>query len=234
MNILDIIIILFFLYELIVGFCKGFVSSVFKLGGFILAIVLTKRYYSKVAVLISKNTKVFEAINRFATEKANALLAKISNPNNVNNILENMKLPSQVKEAIANNSGGIGQEAIDPSYMLSSVFTNLIINILSILLVFIIIKLIIYIIYEIIERFVEIPGIKQLNKILGMLLGLAKGILIVSFIFVIFSPIISFTPDGFISKLTEGSKLASFFYSNNVILYIIDDLHIGKFVSYLS
>ncbi|WDV45878.1 CvpA family protein [Clostridiaceae bacterium M8S5] len=231
MNALDIIILALLLYSMIAGYCKGFVSEVFKLTGFIIAILITKKFYSNMAVLIAKNEKIYSAVYNFASKKSNALIAKMLDGSNV---FDNVNLPSQVKNSIASNSSVVGGAGLNTGSELTLILTNLIINVISILLVFIIIKIVLHIVFKAIEGFTEIPGIKQLNQLMGMILGVVKGGLFISFMFVILSPFISISTDGWLSKLMEGSVIGNFFYSNNIILYLINDLHIAKVLDYLG
>lgn len=225
MNILDIIIIVIIGLEVITCSYKGFVASIFRLTSFLLAIIITKKYYTLMASILAKNEKIYSAINEFAIDKSQTIMQKMAITSS-DNVFETMKLPEQIKDSIVSNSSTIGGSGLVDNSQLALVLTNLVINVLAILVVFILVKIAVTIIFKILESVVQIPGLKQLNHLLGLVLGAVKGVLMISFIFVILSPIIAMSPDGVVAGAMDGSKLADFFYSNNVILYILKDTSI--------
>ncbi len=225
MNILDIIILIVILYYTINGVSKGFVTTIFKIASFFIAILLTGKlhtYFSNILI----NSKLSNWINGIISQKIYTNNSGGFQENNIpetaaEKLIESIPIPKIIKPNILNGDGnGIlsvfkFENIID---QVSLSITNMIISILSIIILFFIIRFLLKLLIKVIEKIMKFPVLNSANKLLGGILGFARGILIVyiiCIIFILLTPIKSFDT---INNLIENSLIAKEFYNNNFLI----------------
>ncbi|WP_183108777.1 CvpA family protein [Thermohalobacter berrensis] len=112
--------------------------------------------------------------------------------------------------------------------MLINMLTERAIDIISIVLVFFIAKILIYLAITILDNIAQLPILKQVNHISGLVFGLAKGILILYVLFALLTPVIKVFPDSFIAKGTLNSTFGYYLYNYNIIISYL------KMIGFLS
>ncbi len=226
MSWVDISIIIVVLINAFYGLHKGFIITAFNLAGYILAGIIAKVYYPVVAGIIKNNPSFFSKINSFVTNKVHMMIDSIDKPNSMSSILNSFRLPeimqkgiiesSQIQSQMDNLGGSFGN-------FISTTFTDIFINIISIIIVFILARIILAVIIRLLDSISKLPILNEFNKISGLILGIAKGVLIIYIIFAILTPIIMVSPEGVVAEYTYNSKLGEYFYSNNIIINLLRD-----------
>lgn len=221
MNSIDIFILIILFLTAISGLRKGFVLSIFSIVGFILSLFIAKLYYPVVSRFLISNTGIFTKISTFVSERVLKLTRGTSSTQSTESILDLFKLPTTLKEGVISNSTGVEQSAQN---LISDNLTNIVITIISFFIVFIVAKILLNIAVKILDNITRLPGLNEVNKLLGFVIGVTKGIIIVYIIFAILTPVIAMYPDGFIANNTINSKLGYYFYTNNIIIMYLKTL----------
>ena len=87
-------------------------------------------------------------------------------------------------------------------------------------LCFLLIKIIIKIIISLVNSVAKLPGLNVINSVGGLAAGLAEGLIIVCFIFLILSLAKDALPAAFMTAI-NGSKLGSWFLTDNPLAGIL-------------
>ncbi len=219
MNIVDYLIIILIIINGFGGLIKGFIITFFSFVGFIISIIIAKTYYPVLATYLINNTNMFVKIQRFVDERLSVVLEKFSD-NSIMSIEDILRLPSNMNSTVAS----------EPVF-LSNNLTYVIISIISIIIIFLLSRFAIFIIMHILDSIAQFPILKQFNRLVGLVFGIAKGILVVYIIFAMLTPVISLFPDSIIAQKTFESTLGYFFYSKNLIIGFIKTLSISKELS---
>lgn len=222
MNIVDYIIVGILFVSAVHGWYIGFILSFFNIAGYIIAGILAKLYYSTAAIWIAKMTNLDENINSFIKESmgsniVNTGVSSIENGSEVineipseelNQMIEN--LPSILKTPIIENING-----------LSSELTGIILNILGIIGVFIVALILIKILVAILNTIAKIPGLKEINRGGGLILGTLKGAIVVLIGFFVLTLFIGTNPNHIVSTYVFESQIGLWIYQHNILIWLI-------------
>lgn len=217
MNWIDIIIIIILIVNALKGLTRGFILSIFNLLGFILSAYIAKLYYLDLSKYIIDHTSIFEKIRDFVLKRLDLFIIA--------------KAPDVIKNRIFSGQdmySNTGQMSILDQSILADKLANVILNLISIVIIFFAARIIIMAIGGLIQYIAELPVLKQLNRLGGFVFGVLKGLLWIYFIFLLATPIILLSPDGFIAKSTFNSTLGVYFYNNNIILKLLKDGNLFK------
>lgn len=222
MSSVDIVISAIILISLLIGYKKGFILTLFSMGSFIVAAVLTKLYHRDAAQWIVSNTSLVEVIK-------NTLLKNI--PYTDQNIIKDglyssdssTKLFNWVNEYLSKETMQFNaMEAMDivKEEMVNKT-THLIITIISIITLFIVIRILITLIGHLINSIFSLPGLDAINKMAGLVLGGLRGILIAALLLILMLPSAMASPEGWVANLINSSYLIQFFL-NHVSIYLLE------------
>ena len=197
--IIDIILVLFVLGSVYLGYKKGLVKVAVSLVAFIAAIIITVLLYRPIADLIIKNTDWDEKLQ--ATIQTNVDSATSSNKtekekNITDNIVEGAKkeiLPGTSKTLAINIIYGVTMIGL---FIVSRVIL-LLINLMS-------------------DAITSLPIIKQFNEAGGIAYGFLRGILIVYAIVMLLNLIISFDPQGALNDIVQSTILTKLLINFNI------------------
>ena len=90
-------------------------------------------------------------------------------------------------------------------------------KVLSFVIVYILVTVILLILKFALKIFTKLPVINQIDKIGGIILGFAEGVIIVYIIIAIISIVVPEKKDGNISQKIDESYIGRYVYNNNVI-----------------
>ncbi|WP_427340686.1 CvpA family protein [Caloranaerobacter sp. DY30410] len=221
MNWVDYVVIVILLVNGIGGLSKGLIITVFNLFGFILSLYIAKLYYPVIANFIKNNPNIIYTIKKYVTTRVEIIMNKIGNSGSIGDFFEILKLPSKLGENMINdpNVNSYMNNTINTaSDMISTKLTGLFIDIISIIIVFLVAKFILYVIVSILDNIAQLPVLRQINKLAGLIFGLIKGIFILYILFAIITPVITMFPDGTVAKGVFDSSIGHYLYSNNLII----------------
>ena len=228
--ILDIAAAVLLVLFTLIGVRRGFIRSVVRLLGFVLSVVAAAVasmpiaqyvyeafFYSPIQAMVSQ--KVQEGVASAATGLAEQVTAVLSSlPKGVQSLLS-------VYGTDGNGLSGAAQtgEAL-VSTVMDSVITPLctaLLQVIVFLVLFLVLFLLIRLLGKLIDKvFSSLPVIKQINGVLGGVLGFAEGVLV---LFVLcYALELYMTLTGENSLLTvgqlEGTRLLSWLMNHNPIL----------------
>lgn len=196
MNWVDYVIIAVLLWGVITGIRKGFVMSVSNIACIIAAIFIAKTFYKEVAVFLINNTSIEDKITKFLVDK---------------NLTKDL-LPAFSK------SSTVFAAADKINVDITNLLTYAIVNAVALLLIYLAARFALAIVESFIQGVASLPGLRELNGLGGIAIGLAKSLFILLLAFAVFVPLSSVKAFGVISQGISGSMLAKYFYSYNFIL----------------
>lgn len=191
--IIDIIIILFILASIFLGYKKGLVSLGINLVAFIIAILITFILYRPIANVIINSTQVDE---------------------NLQATIEN-----QIGEVISNDAETGAIESATNS-ILQGGSKTLAINIIygiTMIVLFIIARIALIFISAIANMVSKLPILNQFNKLGGIIYGLLRGVIIVYVILMVVNLIITLNPTGNIKENIDETYLAKTMCEYNIL-----------------
>lgn len=210
----------------IVGLINGFVLSIFKITSFFLSIYISIKFYPVAADMLAK-TPLYEAVKAsmlkgLTASGQEAAAASGGQPAEAaaETVIGGLKLPEIFKKALI-------EKVPDPKQLvdingimetLSEELTKIIIGIISLILLYILVRIAIMLIGYILKGITRLPVVKQLDRLGGLALGAAQGLLtiyILCAVLVLFNAVPQF---GQVYTALDSSVLAKFFYQDNFIV----------------
>ncbi len=215
MTILDIIILVFIAFQVVMGYIKGAIKSLFDLLGYILAAVATYFFYLPVKKLLIEMTQLDETIASFVGERLKALgatsvQATVSTADL--NAMTKLPLPENVKTAISNF---LTNSVSSASQNVITEVTNFLMTIIAVIAVFVVTLIVVKIVASMLNIIASLPVVSTFNKLGGVVFGLIKSYIIVSLLFLISITFFStnLTPEA--QNMIDKSLLAPFFINYN-------------------
>ena len=229
-NAFLIIVALILIGCTVLGGIKGFVHTIFTMFSLFIIIMLTGVLSPYVADYINGHTDVPKSIHSKVEEKIN-LKEKISSDSsaNRNDLIDKMDMPEQLKEVIKEKSQAAGDafsattEAASEKLVtgLYDRITDLIVSAIAYLFTFAVVGVIVLIAGILLDVISKLPGIKQANAILGVIVGFVQGYLAVS---VVYIAAVAFAATelgaSVISQVAE-SEILTWFYNHNIVVDIV-------------
>ena len=194
--VIDIIVVLFILLSVFLGYKKGLVALGIHLVAFIVALVVAFVLYRPIGALIINNTNIDESLQETIETK----LEEVINTENGETL--EISLIGEIK-----------------TETLSETAKTLSVNIIygvTIIALFIILRIALVFITAIANWIAELPILKQVNKTGGILYGLLRGLLIVYLILLVMNLIISLNPQSGINQAISETYLTKLMMQYNV------------------
>ena len=195
--IIDGIIILFILVSVFLGYKKGLVSLGIHLVAFVVALIVALILYRPIGNLIMNTTEIDESLQENIETKLEEIVGKQNTEIKVNSLIGNIE-----SEAISETS--------------KSLSMNIIYGV-TIIVLFIILRIALVFISAIANWVAELPILKQANKAGGIVYGLLRGVLLTYVILLIIGLIITFNPQGNLSKSINETHLAKAMMEYNIL-----------------
>lgn len=213
--IIDIVLIVILLLGALIGYKRGFVKVIVKLGTFALAIALAFILQSSVAVFVGKSLGLENSIN-IAVEEKLVKFTKTEEKEGQNNV--NIPILEKTIEEINQASVDKKTEIISDW---SSKITDFVIKGISFMLIFIVVSILMGIIGLILDTVCKLPVLKTLNGTLGA----STEVLLMVFRILILLAIISFLSPleilNSVTKYINESCITKWLYENNIIISIL-------------
>ena len=166
-------------------------------------------------LLVQINDILNEYVGRDLNEKTAAVFNEL--PKMLSNTLMFCGVTSNVVGDVIENSTG------NASYELVKLFSPTIISVIRTILVpfiFVVIYTPLNFLNRIIGRIFKVPVLRQIDQVLGAIIGALKGfllIVLITFLLKMFLPMMSNIPDIFSKNTIESTFLFKEFYRNNII-----------------
>lgn len=216
MNYLLIVVLLVLAWSLFDGYKKGFMRGVFALLSWIIVLVLCNVATPIVTDFLIEETSIEESISETITEKLNVMIAE-------SGVVEfEQAVPEELKVALLGEEGNMeeilaanGQMVINSS---SIVYT--IISAVALIIVIVVTRILMVVIDMVLGVASKLPIIGPADKLLGIVCGGAKGLIICWIVLAIITVMaLTGTNTELASYITE-SQLLAWLQDNNFVLKI--------------
>ena len=232
-NLIDVIAIAVILISAFIGYKRGLVKTAFSLLSFFVAIGVALLFYKPLATILTEKTTIDEWI-----------IERVENNSVVSGDTMEKELPQEETEVAVD----VAQESSQASgfTMIANTFSELpnvlvekfdvedikasakhafalkvselIMNLLSLIAIYLVVKITLIIAGFLLNSLMEIPVLKQVNEVLGMIVGGILGFVEMYIVFAIFTFVSSITNIAFIIDAIKASAFASVLFENNLII----------------
>lgn len=225
MNILLIAIIAILGINIFEGYRKGLVKIAVSIVAMLLTSVLVCMLTPTIGSFLRDETKLYEIVNDKTTEfikSQNIGEELIEKQEEL--VAKELKLPQPIVELIAKNNTAKTYKELGVSTFeeyIGGYLARIIVDAIAFVVTYIIVMLIFKVILLATDIITKIPGIHGANKIIGGVVGFAKGIIIVWFAFIIITMLMNTAFGKTCSDMINESEFLLWIYNNNLLLKII-------------
>lgn len=198
--LLDIIVLVFLIIFLFVGASKGFMRQLLGFLGIFGALVLTVLLCDKVAKFVTENVPNFyEVVKGWATSifKLDGLEGLTGEE--LKTAIASSDIPSFLQGVVLKMIESQGNDVT-----IVVVLANWMMNIICGALLFIVITIVFAILKKILTAFVDLPIIKSIDKVLGAVFAILKGLLILLILCMLISLFVNI--NDFLAPVTESGE----------------------------
>jgi len=231
LNIVDYIIAGILFVSAVHGWYIGFVLSFFNIAGYIIAGFTAKFYYKTAAIWISQLTQIDENIKQFIDESMAKSLSNTGLDTLQNGSEGISKLPSQeLNQMVENLPTTLQVPLLDNLNNFSSQVSEFVLNLLGMISVFIVVLIAIKILVVILNTIAKMPGLKEINRGGGLILGLVKGVFVILISFAVLTLFMGGNPDHIITQYVLDSTMGLWIYQHNILIWLIKPDLFTKFI----
>ena len=229
LSYLDMIFIGIIVINGLSGLGRGLIRTVFDLVSTIVSLIAAYLFYPYVAELIKRYTHLYDFFQDKIASGLNLekLSESVLSKQDQLEFIKCLNMPGILKESlIANNNSEI-YRLMDVSTIeeyISGFISSMVINALSFVGIMVAAGIIIAILVSVLELAAKLPVLKEANRLGGLIVGSAFGIIHVWILCLILSIIIGYQGNGQLLGLIETSPIASFFYEKNMLIRFISDI----------
>ncbi len=232
MNVIDMIILGILGVSVLVGFYRGFVSSVASLGGCVLSLGLSFWLNPKLVEWVRSNevltatlTSYTDAATRIGDQALAGQPVSALTPGSISAILERVNLPAPLSALLQSSlehpaSGAV--QTLDVGSYVSQAIVGAVLNVICFVVCFIACMLVIHFVLNFLKAVFRFPVLKQMNAFVGGVFGLLRGALLCFVAFALLPLIQTAVPIEGIGEMVAGSTLAPLFNSQQLILAIMN------------
>ena len=222
--ILDAIVLAVILGCGIVAWRKGFIRAAFGFLPMLAALIGTK-FVSPYVSRFLRGTPVFGSLADSISESMGLdRLISESAMQTQTEIIEGMKLPGFLKEALLENNNPVIYQLLDVEKLqdyIAGFLANTCINILSVILAFLLIYIGVTIVLNALHLFSKLPVLSFFNHFMGFVVGSVKGMLFVWLGFVVLTFFQCRAALAPVFDALEATFIAHVFYENNILQQLI-------------
>jgi uncharacterized membrane protein required for colicin V production len=210
----------------IIGLVNGFVFSIFRLASFFASVIISIKFYPRVAEILMK-TGLYTSI-KGSVSKSLMLQQSVFIPQTdtqagqaaAEQVVGRLGLPGFFKDLLIDRIPN-PSSLVDISRVMDTVsdeFTRIIISVISVVLLYIAARIALVFLRFILQGIAKLPVFKQMDKLGGFALGAVEGLMtiyIICAVLMLFSTAPQFKQ---VFESIESSAVARFFYQNNFIV----------------
>lgn len=232
MNWLDYVVIGILVLNIGLGWFRGLIRSVVNIVSIVLGFICAKMYHLTMYELLNEQ---FDLLNKFklgiSNTFSNVNLPSLSDAQTLptdqllNQLPESEFLSSMVKNFIESDTFNQSiQSSVDSfSDAFSTWLSDKLLIFISMVSIFVLVYLAVRIIGYMLNTIFQLPVLKGVNKLSGLLFGCIKGTffaMLLVLILVILSPVMS---NLNLVETLENSQLAIYFYKYNVVMMVFEN-----------
>lgn len=214
--IIDLIIVAIIAISVFLGYKRGLTGSILKILSFVIAVIIAIILFKPVSNFVINNTLIDEKIEE-------AIVSTVADDvNEEGKVEEDTNLPQSIvdyiNESVENAADDVKKTVVEQTAKDISIT---IINAAVAIILFIVARILLIFIKAITNLITELPIIKQVDKIGGIIYGLVAALVIIFIILAIISFISPLIENTGLLAMINKSVLGSVLYNNNLLLTII-------------
>lgn len=219
-NFIDVIGIIVIVVCALISFKKGFVKTFFGFISTFLAIILAFALCNVGVSLIKENTEIDEWLETTFTSSLNyedTENENMENPEEENTFLQGLdSLPENIQIFV-----GLEEYKESAKVTIVDSATEIILKILSWIIIYILVKIILSILCFVFNGIMNIPFLKQINNLTGLILGVLLGLFRIYVVLAFISFLVAVVPMEGLVNMIKSSLLVSVLYENNLLISLI-------------
>lgn len=236
--VIDIVLILILLGTTLNYFRMGFVKALFSICKFAVSVILAFALSSTVGSIISEKF-VYDSVYESVHTKVEGIAGDVNEDLDMSGLVD--KLPKSVQSLLASSGQDIdelkndlGEDKITKenieefSASVSSRVSSVISNVIAFVIIFIVAMLLLGIVAFILDKICKLPGLRQINKTLGIIFGAICGILQVVIACTVITAILNMigvnSPELSVEAMNEKTVVYSFVNNSGFSQWIMDIL----------
>ncbi len=223
--ILDIILIAIIIFCVAFSAKKGFIGASKSIIALLLTLVLMTTMQG-VMLEFLQSTKIGDSVKTTVSKNITKTYEKEQLPQDANTadtqtavmICESLSLPSFLEKGVQSTLTEMAEIKNNVLEVITDYITLLVLRILALLLLYILVRIFVFIVLKILESLFTLPGLRTLNRGLGMAIGILNSLII---IYILCGAVALFTPmDSLagIKDMVDATYLVKYFYNNNFLL----------------
>ncbi len=210
--VLDLIVIAIIAVFALISAKRGFIRTIIEIVGFVLVIL----FANNVSPTVSDYTydkliepPIISSVENLQIDGKPINISTDNLPSFVNNFLgESFNITEFQNEINKNISAGIASAVTSASQTIVKPVVTSILNVIFTLIITVVLLIIVNLLAKIINKLFSFSLVGKANKILGAILGIAKGVVVACIACTVISLIVSLTQNG-ILIFTQGNIDAS-------------------------
>ncbi len=222
MNILDIFVLAVIILAAVYGWARGFIRTVFSVVFTILVIIITIILTPIVSNSIIKNTEFDEKISEqvIYLTGVGKIEETLEKGMDMRELVDKLPIPEEMSKLIKDSHSLDFSKGVSiPNYSkyIGDKVASVAVNYLVFVVLFLIITMIFNIVLLQLELIAKLPVLKQLNRTLGLGVGVFLGIIVIWVSCLLLTFWLSVQSTQEISNLIEQSIFMKLFFLNNPI-----------------
>ena len=229
MNVTFIVALVVIIGLTVLGYVRGLIKSVWHFAGAIIIIALTLMLAPTTAKILNNNekirSKVYEKVKETIKVPEGGIVNQDKFNGTVEDLIEDLNLPSSMEEMFKKyiNEKGDSVEKAQQD-MVESFYdkaTTAVITGAAYVVTLILVIILSAIAVWLLDKFFTLPGLNAVNKIGGLIIGLAEGIIIVWAFCGLISVFAATETGATIIEQIKANPLLNYFYEHNLISTVI-------------
>lgn len=227
MNTAVIVVIAILALGALAGVRKGFVKTVFTLGSTLVAILLTVWLNPYVSNMMQNSEKIMTYVTTRVEENIEFDDEDSSSKKESDDeFIKGLKLPSYMQDSLIKNNNNSVYEALsiekqNIKHYVSVYVAVLIVKALSFIVTFIVVSLLLGILCHLLDIMAKLPVLNALNKVLGLVAGVAEGLVFIWLLCVVLTAIAETKFGMSIYAMVDESSFLQLIYEHNLITQMI-------------
>lgn len=230
MNWLFIIVCALMALGAFIGYKRGLVKMLIPLISLVVTLLFTSLFTPYISGFLVNHTPIYEGIKKECLTVIGVKSEDFGNRSEQNDKIAGLSLPESLRRELEENNNSAIYDALGVNNFvdyLGGYIAKTIVNILAYIITFVLIYILVRILLRTLNFITELPIIKSVNKLAGLLFGLIQGVLLL-WIFQLILTVLSNTDYGrLLMEMTEKSAFLRFMYENNIFLHLIRKFTLG-------